>query len=109
MVLASRRTEVHPKHVRQVLKEDGYDPVAGLAAVEKGDVVVYVDSEGAVQHIGIVMAVLDDLRAEAVAPFRRAWVLSKWGGGGGEYLHWADDVHPRYGVPHFYSERKVLP
>lgn len=107
MVLASRRTEVHPRHVRQVLEEDGYLPVADLAAVEKGDVVVYVDAEDTVQHVGVVMAMQPDLRADAPLPFR-AWILSKWGAGG-EYLHWADDVLPAYGVPHYYSERKILP
>ena len=94
MVFASRRTWIQPEHLKMILDEDDYRRVNNLAELERGDVVVYRDSQGDVSHVGIVaepgLYVPDGKR--------QVLVLSQWGQAG-EYVHLVDDVSPWLGTP----------
>lgn len=92
MVFASRRTWVEPDEVEQILREDGYTPLAGVLQDAKlGDVVVYRNDRGKVAHVGIIIRIIED---HALA--KRSYdILSKWG-------PWAEIIHePDYVLPNF--------
>lgn len=72
LTFACRRTGIsQPSVVRRILSQDSYQKVP-LGNLKLGDVVVYVDEEGDIQHSGIVVR-FDD------GQLRTPWILSKWG------------------------------
>jgi hypothetical protein len=97
---------VQPAHLVQVLREDGFQQLGGLAEVEQGDVVIYqVDGDDEPTHVGIV------IRKQIVVPGERQdalVVLSKWGGFG-EYEHESLNVPPVYGRPTQYWTHRRNP
>ena len=73
LTLGSRRTLVDGA-IETILEDDGYEPVAGNPQIPKcGDVVVYYDEFGQVNHTGFVV----ELIRESNVP--KIW--SKWGKG----------------------------
>lgn len=76
LVFASRRTSIFPEDIRRILIEDGYRQI-GEQDVLAGDVVLYNNSDGDIEHSGIVIR-----RPELRIP----WVVSKWSTGE-EFLH----------------------
>lgn len=65
--------------IEMVLADDGYDEVR-LDEVQPGDIAVYRDENGEVEHTGVVVAV------DPVAGLRVPILISKWGSWG-EYVH----------------------
>lgn len=103
MVFASRRSHIHPKYLRKILKDDGYRPVQRTADVEVGDVVVYLEA-GDVSHVGIVVTKKPNIE-EGRIDFD---VMSKWGHDG-EYIHDLHDVPSVFGKElEFYTDRRAL-
>ena len=85
LVFASRRTQIlHSDDVFRILEEDCYQEVESIAKVEPGDVIIYFDSDGDIEHSGIV--VKKPTRKTLNVPF----VVSKWGPWR-EVLHAAND------------------
>jgi hypothetical protein len=81
--------------LRQVLTDDGYREVP-LNAVLPGDIVLYRDRAGQIEHTGVVTSV------DGEGPLRVLWVVSKWGASG-EYIH-PFNKSPYTGTPHFMRE-----
>jgi len=96
---AARRTAIDPQHVRLILAEDGYSQLPGLDHVVLGDLVLYYDSEGDLQHIGVVYERYR-LMTNVGTPTGswRTKVLSQWGFDG-EYVHQIEDVPTAFGFP----------
>ena len=94
MVFASRRTWIEPENLEMILIEDEYRQVNDLAQLERGDVVVYRDSQGDVSHVGIVA----EPGLYTPDGKRQVLILSQWGQAG-EYVHLVDDVSPWLGTP----------
>jgi len=73
MTFASRRTGIDAQvTIRQVLHEDQYGQVL-VADVLPGDVILYYDDRGDVEHSGVVV------ETPALDPFGVPLVYSKWG------------------------------
>lgn len=83
LVFASRRTEVYSGEVHKILNEDGYSEVE-LPSVKPGDVILYFDSDGDIEHSGIVVS------APNPDSLRIPKVVSKWGAWR-EVIHFAND------------------
>lgn len=98
MTFASRRTNIPPAGddddgiVRNILTRDGYTRVEGLAKV--GDVAVYKNDDGKIEHTGIVC------RTETVGAQPVVWIWSTWGGLG-EFEH-KSGVSPYNGEPEYW-------
>jgi hypothetical protein len=73
LTFGSRRTAVKASNelINRILVEDGFEQVP-QAKARQGDVVIYIDDEGEIQHSGIVVEVLQP-------GVTRVW--SKWGRG----------------------------
>lgn len=98
MIFASRRTHVDVEHLPQIYREDQYRTVR---LPELGDVAVYRDEAGAIQHVGVVMGVEVDFATGQ----RTVTILSKWGGDG-EYVHPPDHVPGALGrVMDYWTDR----
>jgi cell wall-associated NlpC family hydrolase len=106
LAFASRRTSVDIKHVRMILREDGYRRLANTQALQVGDIVLYGDGlGGGLAHVGITARIDEDLESAE----RGIRVLSQWGYDG-EYLHWIEDVPLLLGRPvEFWTDRKDPP
>ena len=91
LVFASRRTRIFPEDIHRILKEDGYRQV-NEQDVLAGDVVLYVNSDGDIEHSGIVIR-----KPELRIP----WVVSKWGEGE-EFVHPALDCPYNRGITLWY-------
>jgi hypothetical protein len=76
LTFGSRRTSVKASNqmINLILQDDGFDEVTATD-VQEGDVVIYTDEDGEIQHSGIVMAMLE---AETLG-FSIPKVWSKWG------------------------------
>ena len=93
MVFASRRTQVFKStDIRNIIADDGYVRIQNARDAIPGDIVLYVDGSGDVNHSGIVLESGQNL----IAPI----VLSKWGLHG-EFIHAVHDV-PSYGPKYEY-------
>jgi hypothetical protein len=103
MVFASRRTSVHPQHIRQVLSDDGFRKLDAESQADRGDVVLYFsDDMDEPAHVGIVIA------KDVTAKDDFLYVLSKWGFGG-EYVHLSKDVPTVYGMPtEYWTDRRLV-
>lgn len=96
MTFGSRRTTiVETFAVRKMLRDDRYEKVLAHDEVLPGDIVLYVASDGDIQHSGIVVGRPDPT-------FRIPAVCSKWGKGW-EVIHPANrceylinDAHMEY-------------
>ncbi|MBU6482976.1 MAG: hypothetical protein KGS09_20850 [Nitrospirae bacterium] len=98
MTFASRRTAVFEgTEVRQILSEDEYEEIP-LQQVSPGDVIIYVDERGDIEHSGVVIS-------KPAPPLNVPLVVSKWGKGP-EVLHSA--YYSPYSVSdiHFYRITK---
>lgn len=74
LTFASRRTQIwKTSEVRKILAEDGYVRVPQQADVLPGDIVLYVDESGDIEHSGIV------LHKEDLGLLPIVKILSKWG------------------------------
>lgn len=106
LVFASRRTWVDTRVVPTILREDGYDRLAGLADVEIGDLVIYRETRGnTMTHIGIIV----EQRAHVPSAEWEITVMSKWGAAG-EYIHPLKDIPIHYGEPaEFWTDRRLPP
>jgi hypothetical protein len=79
LTFASRRTRVYNNDdLRRIIREDNYEPIK-LEELFSGDLILYVDEKGDIQHSGLIIQVntVDAL----VIPM----VLSKWGNGSEVY------------------------
>jgi len=76
LTFASRRTQIEPKSTSfpQLLLDDGYVEV-DMNNVNTGDIVLYYDDDGDIDHSGIVVGV----RQLEPSGQRIPWVWSKWG------------------------------
>jgi hypothetical protein len=102
MVFASRRTWIEPEELQMVLEDDDYHRLSGPDHAVQGDIVVYRNAQGNVEHVGLVAIVNVNL-SQAV---REITILSQWGADG-EYFHRVDDVPERLGTPaEYWSDRK---
>lgn len=73
LTFAARRTGIHEgAELRRILNDDGYARVADMAVLG-GDVVLYVDDDGDIEHSGIVVE-------RGTSPLFHK-VCSKWGKG----------------------------
>jgi hypothetical protein len=98
LVVASRRALVLPRHLRRILKDDGYHQIA-RDQVKTGDLVLYMMGKS-IEHIAVVehISVKDG----------DIWVISQWGRNG-EYRHRINDVFEVYGEPtEFWTHRREL-
>ena len=100
MVFAARRTAIDPKHVVQILQEDGYKQVHHESDLTVGDVVVYKNGNE-IGHVGIIAWISTAIEP----PTRDITVLSQWGLHG-EYFHDIDDIDADYGdQKEFWTDR----
>jgi hypothetical protein len=76
LVFASRRTSIFPEDIHKIPEDDGYRPI-DERDVLAGDVVLYLNADGDIEHSGIVIR-----KPELRIP----WVVSKWGDGE-EFVH----------------------
>ena len=84
MVFAARRVHIDVKHVRMILREDGYQKI-DESHIMDDDIVVYT-LKGQVIHIGRIMGTVKDENGHL------QWrILSKWGKDG-EYFHNIKDI-----------------
>jgi hypothetical protein len=99
-----RRTAVDLDQLQRIFADDGYQKLRSAVEATAGDVAVYRDASGAITHVGIIIAVENDL-ATSVTRFQ---VLSQWGHDG-EYLHDGEDVPKLFGrLTEVWSERRGL-
>lgn len=77
--LSRRALLIEDEAVEQILRDDTYYDV-DQREVCPGDIILYFDTNGALEHSGVVVHVPKD--EGIICP----WVLSKWGNGG-EYVH----------------------
>lgn len=83
LVFASRRTMISDSpEVRQIIADDGYQQITPKD-VMPGDIVLYVGSDGDVEHSAVVVSLPDNV-------FSVVHVVSKWGLGL-EYVHAVND------------------
>ena len=96
LVFAARRTWVYRlEEISTILEEDCYKEVVERADVLPGDVILYYDKEGDIEHSGIVVSASD--RGNLNVPL----VVSKWGRWR-EVIHWANDSPYEYQQARFY-------
>jgi len=89
LTFASRRTRICEDHiVKLIIKDDSYIQIDS-ASVKAGDIVLYVNIDGEIDHSGIVVQ-------ESSNPIEGHLILSKWGGGA-EVIHRLNDVPNAYG------------
>jgi hypothetical protein len=80
---ARRSAILEDSQVSRILAEDGYQPVIAAEALP-GDCVIYFDTDGAIDHSGVVVS-------SPPHPMNVPLVCSKWGYGP-EVIHAALDV-----------------
>lgn len=91
LTFACRRARIYiPEQIHTILKDDSYKEVA-MSEVKGGDIVLYLDNRGDVNHSGIVMNY-----REHDDRFLVPIVCSKWGNGR-EYIHALNECPPIYG------------
>jgi hypothetical protein len=83
LTFASRRTKITDSNaIKTILKDDNWVEISDQEVLP-GDIIIYFDQEGDVNHSGIVVRVGDQLHVP--------WICSKWGVGA-EYLHKVGDI-----------------
>jgi cell wall-associated NlpC family hydrolase len=104
LVFASRRTWIDPEHLYQILADDEYQQLGGVAEAQPGDVVVYRGSDGQPSHVGIIWERNLIVPGQQEDPVK---VLSQWGADG-EYLHDLSDVPLLLGTAtEFWTDRRT--
>jgi hypothetical protein len=99
MIFASRRAYIEIDHIYEILRHDGYYPIA-REDVAIGDVVLY-KKHGDPIHVALVVDV------GRIGDSISMRVLSKWGLDG-EFEHLAENVPDSLGTPiEFYTERQL--
>lgn len=106
LLFASRRTNIYPEHVFDILNDDEYRKILDIRDISIGDIVIYRDTDSYdVTHVATVISKQALIKTAT-------WdvkVLSKWGGDG-EYMHNLEYVPEVYGKPgEFWTDRKTLP
>jgi hypothetical protein len=81
--------------IEMVLTDDGYREIR-TDQVLPGDIVIYRDNSGHIEHSGVVVWV------DGQGDLRVPWIVSKWGRGG-EYIHRYNNS-PYSGTPSFMRE-----
>jgi hypothetical protein len=81
LTFGSRRTQVSPP-IRSILDDDGFDKITSEKEVRPGDIVIYSNARGEVEHSGFIVwrkreRLIADSDTESVIPM----VWSKWGKG----------------------------
>jgi hypothetical protein len=101
LTFASRRTGIYDlDDLKLILLDDGYKRITDEQDVRVGDIVLYMDLDNLPVHSGIVVTVADQWIGDVFLPT----VLSKWGEGGGEYLHRVDNAPYRNVRYHYFRE-----
>lgn len=95
LVFASRRAEIYTPEVNKILHEDCYSEIRPLQDVKPGDVILYYDSDGDIEHSGIVVA---EPRADTLLI---PMVVSKWGAWR-EVVHFANDCPYTFADARYY-------
>ena len=93
--LSRRAWLTEEEAIELVLADDGYAEVP-RSRVLPGDIAVYRDHAGHIEHTGVVV------RVDQHQTLDLPWVLSKWGNAG-EYIHPYDETLYT-GTPHFMRE-----
>ena len=105
MVFAARRTAIEPDSFSLIAGDDGYEPLPEHLAPLIGDVAVYSDDDGAVVHVGVVVARETVVKRLGVGGVT---ILSQFGKTG-EYLHAVDRLPTLLGstvkLRQFWTER----
>lgn len=101
LAFANRRTSLfEDEAIQLVLSDDGYRRVASPRDVAEGDVVLYRDTAGCVVHAASVVFV------DVSGSLPNVRVLSKWGCGGGEDVHYySEHLLPQEVTIEFWTER----
>ncbi len=97
LVFASRRAQIAETDMDDLLRRDGYVPLQSGQTPQVGDVVVYRDEVGEIEHTGFVS------RLEPIGTVPVAFIWSAWGALG-EYEHRAH-VCPYKGRPEYWRMR----
>jgi hypothetical protein len=87
MTFACARTTVGPESVQMILDNDGYTEIQNAVDVLPGDVIIYYNDNGEIEHSGIVVSKPQDERTNI------PWVVSKWG-------KYSEVCHQAYDVPY---------
>jgi hypothetical protein len=98
LAFMARRTCIGSAEVRQVLREDGYTEVP-RKDVRPGDTILWIQSNGDIEHSGIVLSTGSDCVPFAPAPEASLLILSKWGQG-------PEVIHREFMCP--YSSKTVF-
>ena len=92
LVFASRRAEIYSvREVHKILNEDCYSEIMPQATLP-GDVILYFDHDGDIEHSGIVVS-------EPIDPLRIPMVVSKWG-------TWCEVIHSANDCPYTFINAK---
>ena len=98
LTFGSRRTKItETADLFRILRDDCWEEIKPEQTMG-GDVVLYLDGEGDVNHSGIVVWREQDLGVP--------WICSKWGFAG-EFLHMLGDVPDWYGPTHKFYRCKL--
>lgn len=89
LTFGSRRASILSVEVATILREDGYKRIQDVANILPGDCVIYYSDEGDPEHSGIVVSVPE-------GPLSEPQIVSKWGPGGPEVLHFLTHVPLAY-------------
>lgn len=73
MTFACSRTTVGPEAVNMIINDDGYTQIKNINDVLPGDVIIYYNEKGEIEHSGIVVSQPSDETTKI------PWVVSKWG------------------------------
>jgi hypothetical protein len=94
MVFANKRTCIeNPEEITKILKDDKYEEI-DVNYVLPGDIIIYYDSNGDLEHAGVVIS-------EPDSTFKIPKVISKWGSCG-EAIHYANRSPYNYANVKFY-------
>jgi hypothetical protein len=105
LTFGSRRTSVEATNlmINRILDDDGFDEVT-MKEVQEGDVIIYADEDGEIQHSGIVVEMMEFAGFDASIP--RVW--SKWGHGQ-ETVHHFQSMPYKNVTPKYYRMRRWKP
>jgi hypothetical protein len=94
LTFASRRTGIYEADFSEILDNDGYTEVSADQTLP-GDIVLYFDEKGSIQHSGIVV------ERPQQSLLNVPIILSKWGKYG-EIIHPAHVTPKEYGITRLY-------
>lgn len=90
LTFGSRRTRIlETQTVKLIVRDDRYEEINNQHDVQPGDVVLYSDDEGEINHSGVVIE-------NSGHPLFVVRICSKWGSGP-ELIHLSTDIPSMYG------------